>query len=84
MAHSTYVLVRGVYVGGVFIMLVLGIFFIIIGALFILNPSFIWLITESWKSEDGTEPSSLYMWNTRFGGLILMIVGIGSVIVAFL
>jgi hypothetical protein len=65
-------------------MLILGTFFIILGAMFILNPSLIWLLTESWKSEDGAEPSSLYIWNTRFGGMILMIVGIGSVIVGFL
>lgn len=65
-------------------MLALGIFFILLGVLFIINPSFIWLITESWKSDDGTEPSSLYIWNTRFGGMILLIVGIGSVITAFL
>jgi hypothetical protein len=71
-------------VGGVFIMLILGTFFIILGAMFIFNPSLIWLITESWKSEDGAEPSRLYIWNTRYGGMILMIVGIGSVIVGFL
>jgi hypothetical protein len=65
-------------------MLALGLFFIIIGVLFIIIPSFIWLITESWKSDDRTEPSGLYIWSTRFGGMILLIVGIGSVIVAFL
>jgi hypothetical protein len=65
-------------------MLALGIIFIITGVLFIINPSFIWLIAESWKSEDATEPSSLYIWNTRFGGMILLIVGIGSVFVSFL
>jgi hypothetical protein len=65
-------------------MLILGTIFIILGAMFILNPSLIWLITESWKSEDGAEPSSLYIWNTRFGGLILLIVGFGSVITAYL
>jgi hypothetical protein len=80
----TYVLVRGAYAGGVFVMFILGIFFIFIGVLFIINPSFIWLITESWKSDDGTEPSILYIWNTRFDGLILLIVGFGSVITAYL
>ncbi|MDQ1002566.1 hypothetical protein QFZ28_002966 [Neobacillus niacini] len=65
-------------------MLALGVFFIIIGVLFIINPSFIWLITESRKSDDDTEPSRIYIWNTRFGGMILLIVGIGSVIVSFL
>jgi hypothetical protein len=65
-------------------MLALGICFIIIGVLFIITPSFIWLITESWKSDEGTEPSRIYIWNKRFGGMILLIVGIGSVIVSFL
>ncbi|MEC1525463.1 hypothetical protein P9D43_26035 [Neobacillus niacini] len=65
-------------------MLALGIFFILIGLLFIIVPSFIWWISESWKSNDGTEPSGLYLWTTRFSGMIILIVGIGTVIVAFI
>jgi hypothetical protein len=65
-------------------LLALGIFLIIIGVSMVIEPSLFWLITESWKSNDGTEPSKLYIWSTRFGGIIVTVVGFSSVIVAFL
>ncbi|MBM7661074.1 hypothetical protein JOC85_001846 [Bacillus mesophilus] len=64
-------------------MIILGITLITIGLTMIVNPSLIWLITESWKS-DGTEPSTLYKWSTRFGGVMVTLAGIGGVIVYFL
>ncbi|WHX98112.1 DUF6199 family natural product biosynthesis protein [Neobacillus sp. DY30] len=65
-------------------MFILGIVFIIIGVFFIIDPTFIGLISERWKSNDGTEPSDMYLWTTRFGGMILIVAGIGMVIVALL
>ncbi|MFP7300388.1 DUF6199 family natural product biosynthesis protein [Neobacillus niacini] len=65
-------------------MLALGILFIIIGVSMIIEPSLFWLLTESWKSNDATEPSRLYIWSTVFGGIMFIIVGIGSTIVSFL
>jgi hypothetical protein len=46
----------------------------------IIKPSFFWLITESWKSSVGTEPSDLYVLSTRFGGIMITLAGIGAVI----
>ncbi|MHC0038770.1 DUF6199 family natural product biosynthesis protein [Pseudoneobacillus sp. C159] len=60
-------------------MILLGVILIIIGVSMIIKPSFIWRITESWKSNDGTEPSDLYVLSTRFGGIIMTLAGIGSV-----
>ncbi len=60
----------------------LGIILTIVGVLFLIKPSLVWLITENWKQM--TEPNLLsYIWSTRFGGIVLTIVGIGAVIVAF-
>ncbi|NWQ42571.1 hypothetical protein MLOOGBEN_17870 [Bacillus sp. EB106-08-02-XG196] len=65
-------------------MLALGIFLIIIGVSMVIEPSLFWLLTERWKSNDGTEPSRLYSLSTMFGGIIITVVGFCSVIVAFL
>ncbi|MFE8699975.1 DUF6199 family natural product biosynthesis protein [Cytobacillus sp. FJAT-54145] len=64
-------------------MLATGIFLTAFGVLLIIKPSLLWLLTESWKSADGTEPSNLYIWSTRFGGVMFMLVGISTVVVTF-
>jgi hypothetical protein len=64
-------------------MLVLGILLSAVGLMMILKPGWIWIITESWKSNDGTEPFDLYIWSTRFGGVMCTIVGLASFIVSF-
>lgn len=33
----------------------------IFGALMLFNPKLVWTITESWKSEDATENSNVYI-----------------------
>lgn len=65
-------------------MLGLGIVLAVIGLLMIAKPSVVWTLTESWKTNDGTEPSSLYIGSTRFGGIMVCLAGIGSGIVHFL
>lgn len=52
-----------------------------IGIFMIWRPDLMWSLTESWKSEDATEPSKLYIWNTRFGGCMFLLVGILGVTV---
>ncbi|MGE8207022.1 DUF6199 family natural product biosynthesis protein [Heyndrickxia sp. NPDC080065] len=65
-------------------MIFLGIILIVIGVFMIIKPSVFWLITQRWKSTDGTEPSYLYIWSTRFGGIMITLAGIGGVIAFFL
>ncbi|OCA81620.1 hypothetical protein A8F94_22395 [Bacillus sp. FJAT-27225] len=60
-----------------------GIVLLILGVLFISKPSWIWLVTESWKSEYAAEPSDLYLLSIRIGGTILSIIGAVSIIVSF-
>ncbi|GAA0343789.1 hypothetical protein GCM10008967_37800 [Bacillus carboniphilus] len=64
--------------------LLLGIFLIVFGLIMILNPSIIWVISESWKSSTYSEPSNLYIFSTRFGGIMMTLAGIGSMVVYFL
>jgi len=65
-------------------MVLQGIFLIIAGVTMIVKPSILWLIAESWKSNDGTEPSDFYNWSTRFGGILMTIAGIGGIIASLL
>jgi hypothetical protein len=60
-------------------MILMGVFLIIMGVLMMIKPSLIWLITESWKSDDGAEPSNLYIRSTRFGGIMMTLAGVGAV-----
>lgn len=57
----------------------LFIFLFIAGILIILKPNILWILTESWKS-NGTEPSELYLWSTRLGGIICFVIGLAGTI----
>jgi hypothetical protein len=62
----------------------IGILLILFGFLLIVNPEAFWVVTESWKSDGATEPSSFYKWSTRFGGTTCVLVGAASIIVSTL
>ncbi|AJY74001.1 DUF6199 family natural product biosynthesis protein [Paenibacillus beijingensis] len=59
----------------------IAIFLLLAGFLMVFKTSLFWSITERWTSKDGTEPSDLYVWNTRFGGIMCMIVGIAGIVI---
>ncbi|KIL35051.1 hypothetical protein SD71_15425 [Cohnella kolymensis] len=59
----------------------LSIFLLAVGLFMFFKPLLIWMITESWKSNDATEPSDLYIWSTRIGGVLFTLVGIGGIFV---
>lgn len=61
-------------------MIIVGIVLIVVGVLMLVRPDVVWSITESWKSNDATEPSKLYKLSIRFGGIVCTLVGIGLVI----
>lgn len=65
-------------------MFLLGIMLVIIGITMIIKPNIIWFVTESWKSNDATEPTHLYIWSTRFGGIMITLAGIGGVVANFI
>ncbi|MVP01699.1 hypothetical protein EDM21_19580 [Paenibacillus sp. N10] len=53
----------------------MGLFLVLMGGLMVFKTQLLWELTEKWKSNDGTEPSDLYMLNTRVGGAIFTLVG---------
>jgi hypothetical protein len=60
-------------------MIILMILLTLFGLVMLVRPAVIWVITESWKSNDATEPSTIYIWSTRFGGAICTIAGVGGI-----
>ena len=64
-------------------MLLLGLFLTGFGLFIFFKPEMFWQLTESWKSNDATEPSDLYLFNTRFGGVMCTLVGTLQLIVFF-
>ncbi|RKP57992.1 hypothetical protein D7Z26_00305 [Cohnella endophytica] len=61
-------------------MIVLACVLAIFGLFGSIRPDLIWVISESWKSNDATEPSDLYIISTRFGGIVCFLSGIGVII----
>ena len=62
-------------------MLIFGsIFLLIIGLLMLCFPTMTYNLTESWKSYTSGEPSNLYKWHIRIGGIVFTLVGIAGII----
>lgn len=57
-------------------MILVFLFFILIGLFMLLMPTAFWALTEKWKSNDATEPSTIFVLSTRFGGGLFAILGI--------
>ncbi len=64
--------------------LFIGVIFALIGVLMTVRPNIVYQITESWKSSTPGEPSKLFLFSTRFGGVLFIVVGIASIIVQFI
>ena len=65
--------------------LLFGIIFIIAGLVMLIKPDLFYEITEGWKNSSvNTYPSELYVKSTRFGGGIVVIVGIATVVMQFI
>jgi len=64
-------------------MMFLSIILIGIGITMFFKPDVIWVITESWKTENQYGPSDLYKVSTKFGGIMFFLVGLANLIVTF-
>jgi hypothetical protein len=60
-------------------MFVIYFLLVLIGLLMLIRPGVVWSITESWKSDDAVEPSKVYVWTIRFGGVLCTAAGIGGI-----
>ncbi len=54
----------------------IGIIFLAVGVLVFCNPRGWYTLTESWKHEEGAEPSASFITSTKFGGCILIGIGV--------
>ena len=64
---------------------VIGLILIAIGAVMLVKPQFVFELTESWKHNGGAGgPSKLWLFSTRFGGVMLVLAGLCGVIVPFI
>lgn len=62
-------------------MVLLFVLFVGLGLLMIVKPALIWHIAERWKSADAIEPSDLYLFSTRFGGIMVTLLGVIGILV---
>lgn len=62
----------------------IGIILAIIGLVMIIFPRTFYQFTQSWKNDTSSEPSHIYVIGTKFGGIMVTIVGVLSIIAQFL
>jgi len=62
----------------------MSIIFIVIGTTMVIKPIIIYNITERWKTIRNAEPSKHYIYSTRFGGIIFILIAIMSFVVYFI
>lgn len=63
--------------------LIAGILLTVCGIIMFFNPSLLYELTERWKSYSSADPSELYIFSTKVGGVFFTLVGIASVILYF-
>lgn len=54
------------------------------GVTMLIQPQFFYELTESWKHSGSSEPSELWVFSTRFGGVIFTLVGIAGLVLPFM
>lgn len=58
--------------------------FIGLGLFMIILPQIFYSLTEKWKTSSDSDPSPVYLFSTRFGGIMFILVGIGSIVAQFI
>lgn len=58
-----------------------GIFMIAIALVMLIKPNVFYEITEGWKNKGSSaDLSNVYIYSTRFGGIMMMIFGVVAII----
>lgn len=63
---------------------VFGAFFALLGLLMLRKPDCFWLISEKWKSDSADGPSDLYIFSTKIGGIVFLVVAAFCIVMAIL
>ena len=61
--------------------IVFSVVLVILGTVMTLKPKLFFEMTECWKSSADSEPSSLYLFSTRFGGIMCLLIGLSGIVV---
>ena len=61
-----------------------GLALIALGITMLVNPRLVFQLAESWKHDGGAEPSEMFLFSTRFGGVMCTLAGICGRVVAFI
>lgn len=56
---------------------------IVVGIACLVRPEQLWRLTESWKTNSGSQCSPLYVKVNRIAGVVMIVLGIGLVIYHF-
>ncbi|MFC4619949.1 DUF6199 family natural product biosynthesis protein [Camelliibacillus cellulosilyticus] len=65
-------------------MLLGSLFLLLAGLIMLIRPDLFYKLTVQWKSDDESDPSDLYIWSTRFGGVMCTLVGLSGVVVSII
>ena len=60
-----------------------GLLLVGLGQLMVWKPRLFYELTERWKNRDAGAPSRLYLFSTRFGGVLSILLGLAGVISFF-
>ena len=63
---------------------ILGIALIVCGAVMLWNPGLVYELTEAWKHDGASEPSKFWIFSTRFGGIMCVLVGTFGLVILLL
>jgi len=61
-----------------------GILLLGVGQIMLWKPWLFFDLMERWKSRGAEDPSKLYLFSTRFGGVMMSLAGLGGTISPFL
>lgn len=61
-------------------LIVAGLVLMAVGLFSAISPNMMWTMRVSWKYKDNPEPSDLYRFLIRAGGVVLCLVGVGLII----
>ncbi len=62
---------------------ILSILFIIVGLFMLIKPKLVIEISNSFKFYDPGTPTDLYVFSTRFGGVMILLVGLSYILLSF-
>lgn len=66
-----------------FLALLSGAAFSLLGLFLFIKPDLVWMLTERWKSYAADEPSDLYRKSTQLGGILFILLGLAMIVLPF-